>query len=97
MSNDQSSHSDALTNHERTAIDASVAAPVLLFFGTSIFWLLFGSAFELISAIKLVWPCFLDGFALLTYGRTSLVSVNESASGLLSVFAVSNSPATRAL
>lgn len=81
MSNDQSSHSDTLTNHERTAIDASVAAPVLLFFGTSLFWLLFGSVFELISAIKLVWPNFLDGFALLTYGRTSVVSINALAYG----------------
>ena len=81
MSNDQSSQPDTLTSAERATIDASVAAPVVLFFGTSIFWLLFGSVFELISAIKLVWPCFLDGCALLTYGRTSLVSINALAYG----------------
>lgn len=81
MSNDQSSHSDTLTNAERATIDASVAAPVVLFFGTAIFWLLFGSAFELISAIKLVWPNFLDGCGLLTYGRTSIVSINALAYG----------------
>jgi cytochrome c oxidase cbb3-type subunit 1 len=81
MSNDQSSHSDTLTSAERATIDASVAAPVVLFFGTAIFWLLFGSAFELISAIKLVWPSFLDGCGLLTYGRTSIVSINALAYG----------------
>jgi cytochrome c oxidase cbb3-type subunit 1 len=81
MSNDQSSQPDTLTSTERATIDASVAAPVVLFFGTAIFWLLFGSAFELISAIKLVWPNFLDGCGLLTYGRTSIVSVNALAYG----------------
>ena len=81
MSNDQSSQPDTLNSAERATIDASVAAPVILFFGTSIFWLLFGSVFEVISAIKLIWPSFLDGCALLTYGRTSLVSVNALAYG----------------
>lgn len=81
MSNDQSSQPDTLTSAERASLDASVAAPVILFFGTAIFWLLFGSVFELISAIKLVWPCFLDGCGLFTYGRTSLVSVNALAYG----------------
>lgn len=81
MSNDQSSHQDALTSAERATLDASVAAPVILFFSTSIFWLLFGSFFEFISATKLVWPCFLDGCAILTYGRTSLVSVSTLAYG----------------
>ncbi len=81
MSNDQSSQPDTLTSAERATIDASVAAPVILFFGTAIFWLLFGSVFELISAIKLVWPCFLDGCGLFTYGRTSVVSINALAYG----------------
>ena len=81
MSNDQSSQPDTLTSAERATLDASVAAPVILFFGTAIFWLLFGSVFELISAIKLVWPCFLSGCGLLTYGRTSVVSVNALAYG----------------
>ena len=81
MSNDQSSQPDTLTSAERATLDASVAAPVILFFGTAIFWLLFGSVFELISAIKLVWPCFLDGCGLFTYGRTSVVSVNALAYG----------------
>lgn len=81
MSNDQSSQPDTLTSAERATLDASVSAPVILFFGTAIFWLLFGSVFELISAIKLVWPCFLDGCGLFTYGRTSVVSVNALAYG----------------
>jgi hypothetical protein len=45
MSNDQSSQPDTLNSAERATIDASVAAPVILFFGTAIFWLLFGSFF----------------------------------------------------
>lgn len=81
MSNDQSSQPDTLNSPERASIDASVAAPVILFFGAATFWLLFGSVFELISAIKLVWPSFLDGFGLLTYGRTSIVSINVLAYG----------------
>jgi cytochrome c oxidase cbb3-type subunit 1 len=81
MSNDQSSQPDILSSADRSIIDSSVAVPVILFFGTSIFWLLFGSLFEVISAIKLVWPCFLDGCGLLTYGRTSVVSVNSLAYG----------------
>jgi len=81
MSNDQSRQTDTLTNSERATIDASVSAPVILFFGSAIAWLLFGSAFELISAIKLVWPGFLDGCAILTYGRTSIVSTSALAYG----------------
>lgn len=81
MSNDQSSHQDTLSGAERSAIDASVAAPVILFFGSAIFWLLLGSIFEVASAVKLIWPSFLDGCAMLTYGRTSLVSMNALAYG----------------
>ncbi|MEI8293509.1 MAG: cbb3-type cytochrome c oxidase subunit I [bacterium] len=81
MSKDQSSQPDTLSSADRSIIDSSVAAPVILFFGTSIFWLLFGSFFEVISAIKLVWPCFLDGCGILTYGRTSVVSINALAYG----------------
>lgn len=81
MSNDQSSQPDLLTTDDRASIDASVSAPVILFFGTAIFWLLLGSAFELLSAIKLIWPCLLDGCGFFTYGRTSIVSVNALAYG----------------
>ncbi len=81
MSNDQSSQPDTLSSAERSAIDSSVAFPVILFFGTSILWLLLGSIFELTSSIKLVWPFFLDGLSFFTYGRTSIVSVNALAYG----------------
>jgi len=81
MSNDQSSKPDTLSSADRASIDASVSAPVILFFGTAIFWLLLGSAFECLSAIKLIWPCLLDSCGFLTYGRTSIVSVNALAYG----------------
>ena len=34
---------DTLASHERAEIDASTRFPVLLFFGSAIFWLLAGS------------------------------------------------------
>lgn len=54
---------------ERGAIDASTRVPVLLFFGTSIFWLVVGSLLALISTFKLNIPGFLDGIGFFTYGR----------------------------
>lgn len=52
-----------------TSIDASVRFPVLLLFGTALFWLLVGSFLSFLAAIKLTLPWFLDGPAFLTYGR----------------------------
>ena len=50
-------------------IDRSVRTPVLLFFGTSILWLLLASALGALSAFKVNFPGFLNDFAWLTVGR----------------------------
>ena len=69
MITDSSSQPDTLTAPERARIDASTAGAVLLFFGSAAFWLLFGSIFELLGAIQLVYPGFLDGLSFFSYGR----------------------------
>jgi len=53
----------------RALIDASTRLPVLLFFGTAIFWLIAGTFLALLTNLKLIFPGFLDGCAFLTYGR----------------------------
>ena len=54
---------------ERQAIDASCKAPVLLFIGSSVFWLMVGTILALIASIKLHSPTFLSGYPFLTFGR----------------------------
>lgn len=81
MTTDPSSQPDTLNAAARAQIDASIGGPVLLFFGTAIFWLLFGSALEVLSAIKLVWPGLLDGISFLSYGRTTQAATASLAYG----------------
>ena len=50
-------------------MDASVRLPVLLFFGSSILWLLLSSAFGAMAAVKLNVPWILSDFGWLTVGR----------------------------
>ena len=50
-------------------VDASVRLPVLLFFGSSILWLLFSSAFGALAAVKLNVPWILSDAGWLTIGR----------------------------
>lgn len=52
-----------------TEIDASCRGPVLLFFGSAIFWLLVGTLFGLLASFKLHSPWFLDSWSWLTFGR----------------------------
>jgi cytochrome c oxidase cbb3-type subunit 1 len=61
---------------ERAEIDASARIPVLLFFGTSIFWLLIGSLLALIAAFKMNIPWLLDSEAWLTFGRVRPAHLN---------------------
>ena len=51
-----STEPDALDSVERAEIDASTRVPVLLFFGSAIFWLLMGSFLGLVSAWKMTNP-----------------------------------------
>ncbi len=67
---------DTLASHERAEIDASTRVPVLLFFGSAIFWLLVGSLLGVISAWKMTHPGFLDSMAWLTFGRLRPAHLN---------------------
>ena len=50
-------------------VDDAVRLPVLLFFGSAVFWLLLGTSLKLLVAIKLNFPGFLAEVSWLTYGR----------------------------
>jgi cytochrome c oxidase cbb3-type subunit 1 len=81
MSHDLSNQPDSLTPAERAEIDASSSLAVLLLFGSSAFWFVFSSLFDVIGAIQLVYPCFLDGISFLTYGRVVQVATTIMAYG----------------
>ncbi|MFQ3670707.1 MAG: cbb3-type cytochrome c oxidase subunit I [Verrucomicrobiia bacterium] len=66
---------------ERAAIDASCRVPVLVFFGSAIFWLLIGTLLALIASIKLHTPGFLDEWSFLTFGRVRPAHLNAVAYG----------------
>ena len=53
----------------RAIIDMSVRSPVLMFFGSSILWLLLASALGALSALKVNFPDVLSDVAWLTIGR----------------------------
>jgi cytochrome c oxidase cbb3-type subunit 1 len=61
---------------ERARIDASARVPVLLFFGTALFWLLAGTLLALAASMKLHMPGFLTGHDWLTFGRVRPAHVN---------------------
>jgi cytochrome c oxidase cbb3-type subunit I len=67
---------DTLASHERAEIDASTRGPVLLFFGSAVFWLLVGSVLGLLSAWKMTHPGLLDSMACLTFGRIRPAHLN---------------------
>ncbi|MDX2080904.1 MAG: cbb3-type cytochrome c oxidase subunit I [Terrimicrobiaceae bacterium] len=71
-----STQPDTLDSVERAQIDASTRLPVLLFFGSAIFWLLVGSLLGLISAWKMTHPGLLDGASWLTFGRLRPAHLN---------------------
>ncbi len=61
---------------ERAAIDASCRGPVLFYFLTAIFWLLFGSTLALVASIKLHTPDFVADWEWLTFGRVRPAHLN---------------------
>lgn len=79
---------DTLAAHERAEIDASTRLPVLVFFGSAIFWLLIGSLLGLLAAWKMTHPVLLDSMGWLTFGRIRPAHLNAviygwaSASGI---------------
>jgi cytochrome c oxidase cbb3-type subunit I len=72
---------DTLASVERSEIDASTRIPVLLFFGSAIFWLLAGSFLGLVSAWKMTNPALLDSIGWLTFGRLRPAHLNLVAYG----------------
>lgn len=54
---------------ERAAVDASLRAPVLFLFGSSLLWLLLATFLGMVSAHKLVSPNAYAGAGWFTYGR----------------------------
>ena len=73
---------------ERTAIDASCRGPVLWFLVSGVFWLLAGSAFGILTAIKFTHPDFLTGHAALTFGRLRMAHLDVMAYGWMSMAAI---------
>lgn len=58
-----------LSNEERADIDASTRGPVILFLGSSIFWLVIGTCLKVLADWQLNIPSLLDCTPLFTYGR----------------------------
>ena len=67
---------DPIAARERAEIDASTGGPVLLFFGSAVFWLLVGSALGLLAAWKMTHPGLLDSMGWLTFGRIRPAHLN---------------------
>ena len=67
-----------------TEIDASCRAPLLLFFGSSILWLILGTLLTLIASIKFHGPGFLADTAGLTLGRIRPAATNAVIYGFAS-------------
>lgn len=61
---------------ERAGLDHVSKAPVLLLVSSGIAWLVVGSLFGLIASLKLHWPDWLDGSAMLTFGRVRTLHLN---------------------
>ncbi len=67
--------------HERAEIDASTRLPVVLFYGSAIFWLLVGTVFALLASLKMNAPGFLAEWSWLTFGRVRPAHLNAVAYG----------------
>lgn len=76
-----STQPDVLDRYERSEIDRSCRLPVLLFFGSAIFWLLAGSLLGVVAAFKMNYPALLDNAAWLTFGRIRPAHLNIVAYG----------------
>ncbi len=66
---------------ERAEIDASTRLPVVIFYGSAVFWLLVGTVFALLTSLKLNSPGLLADWGWLTYGRVRPAHLNAVAYG----------------
>lgn len=73
---------------ERARIDASCRGPVLVFFASSLFWLMLGSVLALTASIKLHTPGFLTDVSWLTFGRVRPAHLNTVAYGWASMVGI---------
>lgn len=62
---------------ERALIDASTRLPVLVFYASSIAWLLFATFLGILASFKMHSPDFLSGWAFLTWGRIQPAHLNS--------------------
>ena len=60
----------------RSEVDRSCQYPVVVFFGSAVFWLLAGSVLALLASIKMHAPGFLAGADWLTFGRVRPAHLN---------------------
>ena len=74
--------------YERARIDASARLPVMIFFGSAIFWLVIGSLLALLASFKMSLPWLLDGSAWLTFGRIRPAHLNTVVYGWASAAAI---------
>lgn len=79
---------NTLSTADRARIDASTRGPVLLFFGSALFWLVFGLALETLASIQLILPWFLEGISFLTYGRITQAATTIFAYGFATPAAI---------
>jgi cytochrome c oxidase cbb3-type subunit 1 len=70
---------------QRSIADASSRWPVLLFTGSSVFWLVLGSVAGLVASLKFNYPDWLVAQPALTFGRIRPVHLNVVAYGWLSM------------
>jgi cytochrome c oxidase cbb3-type subunit 1 len=67
---------DIVARAELGEIDASTRIPAVFFLGSSMLWLLAGTAFALIASFKLHTPHFLGDLEWLTFGRARTAHLN---------------------
>lgn len=69
----------------RAELDQSCRGPVLLFAGSAVFWLVIGSLWALLAAIKMHTPGLLTAWEPLTFGRVRPVHLNMTIFGWASM------------
>jgi len=77
-----------LEKHELAEIDRSTRLPVLLFFGSALFWLMIGTLLGLLAAFKMNFPELLDQYGWLTFGRVRPAHLNVVTYGWASAIGI---------
>lgn len=72
----------------RARIDRSCAVPCIVFFASSLFWLMVGTILALITSLKMHHPWFLADIGWLTFGKVRPAHLNAVAFGWASMSAI---------